>query len=564
MNPKKSALSLVLAVILGLASVASSVPARSAGDDALTKQIDAVMSDVYKPGEPGAVIIVRKDAKTIFRKGYGLADLELGVPVEPDMVFRLGSITKQFTAVSILMLAEQGKLGLQDEITKYLPDYPTQGRHITVEHLLTHTSGIQSYTDMAEWLPLWRKDFTVQELIGIFKDKPMQFEPGEQWAYNNSGYILLGAIIEKASGRTFQEFVDSRIFKPLGMKHSYYGSAERVIPRRIPGYQLGKEGFINAPYLSMTQPYAAGSLLSNVDDLAVWSEAVLAGKLVGKNWLDKAFTPYKLKDGESTGYGYGWFIAEYEGHRTIEHGGGIHGFATYEMTFPEDRLFLAILTNSAIGGRDPEPRAVKVAGLVLGQPESERKVVTLAAEDIESLTGVYEDYKKEERHITREGNKLYSQAHGGGKLEILPASSVEFFFKDNPSRLRFAKNPAGAVTGLRVQARYGPAQVYAKTAKPLPSPKKEIALDPKIYDQYVGDYELTPGFMITIVKRDTKLISLVAGEPEAELFPESEMKFFLKVVEAQVEFVKDASGKVTGLVLTQSGRAMPAKKVKSP
>jgi CubicO group peptidase (beta-lactamase class C family) len=561
---KKSALTFILAAVLAATLLAPPVSAQSAGDDALAKKIDAVMTEVYHPDGPGAAIIVRKDGKTIFRKGYALADLELGVPIEPDMIFRLGSITKQFTAVSILMLAEQGKLGLQDEITKFLPDYPTQGRRITVEHLLTHTSGIQSYTDMAEWLPLWRKDFMLQELIDLFKNKPMQFEPGERWVYNNSGYILLGAIIEKVSGQAYEEFVDTHIFKPLGMKHSCYGSTERVIPRRIPGYQTGKDGFINAPYLSMTQPYAAGSLLSSVDDLAVWSDAVFSGKLIGKEWLDRALTPYKLKNGESTGYGYGWFITNYQGHRIIEHGGGINGFMTYEMTLPEDRIFLAILTNSAVEGRDPEPRAVKIAGLVLGKPEPERKAVALAAKDLDPLTGVYEDAAKEERYITREGNKLYSQRRGEGKYEILAASAVEFFFRDNPARVRFVKNAAGAVTGLRVQARYGPAQVYTKTAKPLPVPKKEIAVDPKIYDAYVGDYELAPGFTITIIRRDAKLISLATGQPEVELFPESETKFFLKVVEAQVEFVKDTAGKVTGLVLTQSGRTMPAKKTKAP
>ncbi|MGA2362881.1 MAG: serine hydrolase [Candidatus Aminicenantales bacterium] len=561
---KKRSVLVSLVFILTLSAYASARSAQASSDEALAKKIDAVMSEIYKPGEPGAAVIVRKDGKTIFRKGYGLADLELGVAVEPDMIFRLGSITKQFTVFSILMLAEQGKLGLQDEITKFLPDYPTQGRRITVEHLLTHTSGIQSYTDMPEWLPLWRKDFTVKELVDFFKDKPMKFEPGERWVYNNSGYILLGAIIEKVSGQTYEEFIDSHIFKPLGMKHSYYGNTERVIPRRVPGYQKGKDGFVNAPYLSMTQPYAAGSLLSSVDDLAVWSDAVFSGKLVRKEWLDKAFTPYKLKGGESTGYGYGWFIANFSGHRSIEHGGGINGFTTYEMTFPEDRVFLAILTNSAVAGRDPEPRAVKIAWLALGLPEPERKPVKLEAKDLDPVTGVYVDENKEERYITREGAFLYSQRAGQAKYEILPSSANEFFFKENPSRIRFIKDSAGAVTGLRLEARIGPAQIYTKTAKPLPSPRKEAAVDPKIYDLYVGDYELTPGFAITILKRDNTLISQATGQAEAELFPESETKFFLKVVDAQVEFVKDASGQVTGLILYQGGQTLPAKKVKTP
>ncbi|HVP91055.1 MAG TPA: serine hydrolase [Terriglobales bacterium] len=545
----------------GNAAVAAPSPAAPPpGDDAFVKAVDAVMTEVYKPGQPGAAVIVRKDGRTLLRRAYGTADLELGVAMEPDMIFRLGSITKQFTAVSILMLAEQGKLALEDEVTKFLPDYPTQGRKITVENLLTHTSGIRSYTDLPEWLPLWRKDFTLKELIELFKDKPMQFEPGERWAYCNSGYILLGAIVEKVSGQTYEEFVDAHIFKPLGMKHSCYGSTERVIPRRIPGYQMGNGAFVNAPYLSMTQPYAAGSLLSNVDDLAVWSEAVFSGKLVGKKWLDRAFTPYRLKNGESTGYGYGWFIASDRGHRSVEHGGGINGFLTYEMTFPEDGLFLAVLTNSAIEGRDPEPRAVKVARLALGLAEPERKAVRLAAADLEPLVGVYEDAAKNEYDLTRDGDKLFAQRKGGARNELLAASPAEFFLKDNPARFLVVRDAKGAVAGLRIEGRIGPAQVFTRTARPLPSPRKEVSVNPKLYDLYVGEYELAPGFTITIIKQGGRLLSRATGQPEVELFPESETRFFLKVVDAQVDFVRDASGRVTSLVLHQGGQDLPAKK----
>ena len=553
----------VLAVALAVPSARGSA-APPAPESALAAKIDAVMAAIYKPGEPGAAIIVRKDGQTIFRKGYGMADLELGVAVEPDMIFRLGSITKQFTAVSILLLAQEGKLGLQDEITKFLPDYPTQGKRITVEHLLTHTSGIQSYTDMPEWLPLWRKDVTVKELVDLFKDKPMQFEPGSSWAYNNSGYFLLGAIIEKVSGKIYEDFVTERIFKPLGMKGSCYGSTERIIPRRVPGYQAGKGGFINAPYLSMTQPYAAGSLLSTVDDLALWSDAVFTGKLVRKEWQDKAFTPYKLTNGESTGYGYGWFTGDFAGHRSIEHGGGINGFTSYEMTFPEDRIFLAILTNSAIEGRGPEPRAVKIAWLALGLTEPERKAVALPAQDLDAFAGVYMNERKAEFYVSRDGDKLFAQRQGGSKNELYPASATEFFLKNNPARLMFVKDSGGRVNGLRIMSRIGPTQIFTKTDKPLPAPRKEAAVDPKLYDRLTGDYELTPGFILTILRRGDKLISQATGQSEVELFPESETRFFLKAVDAQVDFVLDAAGRVTGLVLHQGGQDLPAKKIRTP
>jgi D-alanyl-D-alanine carboxypeptidase len=254
-----------LALVAALALAASAAPAAARSDAAagpeIAGQMDALLSAAYAPAGPGAAVLVMKDGTPLLRKGYGLANLDLGVPIRPEMVFRLGSITKQFTAVGILRLVHEGKVSLDDDITRFLPEYPTHGLRITVENLLTHTSGIRNYTDMASWLALWRKDFTVPSLIDLFKDKPMQFSPGERFEYDNSCYILLGAILEKASGRGYADFIRQRIFEPLGMKHSYYGAIDPIIPGRVAGYERAGYGFVNATYLSMTQPYAAGSLL---------------------------------------------------------------------------------------------------------------------------------------------------------------------------------------------------------------------------------------------------------------------------------------------------------------
>src|SRR5580704_5855973 len=209
----------ILILVLGVGLLAQ--PARSGGpaNGDLTAAIDDIMSKTYKPDHPGAAVIAVKDGKVVFRKGYGMANLELGVPIRPEMVFRLGSITKQFTTVAILMLAEQGKLSVTDEIT--------------IENLLTHTSGVKNYTSLPEWLPLWRKDMTVTDLIALFKDKPLDFAPGEKWSYSNSGYILLGAIIEKVSGQKYEDFIEKRIFAPIGMTHSFYDHTDRLIPGRV-------------------------------------------------------------------------------------------------------------------------------------------------------------------------------------------------------------------------------------------------------------------------------------------------------------------------------------------
>lgn len=550
----------LLACIFSLAYTTQQ-PSESSEKD-LASEIDSLLAKVYEANEPGAAVLVKKEGKVLFRKGYGLADMELGVPVDPDMVFRLGSITKQFTAVAILMLAEQGKLSLQDDITKFIPDYPTQGKTITVENLLTHTSGIKSYTDLPEWLPLWRKDMSVNEIIDLFKNQPLEFTPGERWKYSNSGYILLGAIIENVSGETYETFLQKNIFEPLGMKHSYYGSFSRIIPRRIPGYSKGKTGFENAPFLSMTQPYAAGSLLSSVDDLAIWSEALLAGKLIKREILERAFTSCKLKDGADSRYGYGWSISKYEGHRLIEHGGGIMGFTTHIILMPEQKIFVALLTNSNIEGRVPEPFAFRIAALTLGKPYKEPVAITLKEKEIIPIVGVYVNAQNEERYISREGNRIFSLRAGGSKYEIFPSSPTEFFFKDSFARIEFTKNKKGEVTGLNLINRTGPDEPYTKTTKPLPVERKEIALDPALYDQNVGEYELAPGFSIVITKEDNKLMTQATGQEKVEIFPESETKFFLKVVDAQIEFLKDASGKVTGLILYQGGQKLQAKKIK--
>ncbi|MGD0783119.1 MAG: serine hydrolase domain-containing protein, partial [Candidatus Aminicenantales bacterium] len=441
-------------------------PALGQAGGTLNAQIDAVLSATYKMNEPGASLFVWKNGQILHRKGYGTADLELGIPVEPDMSFRLGSITKQFTAVSILMLEERGKLSVKDPVEKYLPDFPTRGRTMTIENLLTHTSGVVDYTSLAEWMPLWRKDMSVADVIGLFKDKPPEFAPGEHWKYSNSGYILLGAIIEKASGETYEGFIQKNIFDPLGMTHSYYGSAARLLPRRIPGYGRDRNGFFNAPYISMTQPYAAGSLLSSVDDLALWNEALLAGKLITKESRDRAWTPFTLNDGAATGYGYGWGISDYEGHRLIEHGGGIMGFSTYGMLFPDDGAFILLLTNSAIEDRAPAPFAAQVADLVLGIKPKEIRPVALDEKDLAALPGVYADWEKREITISREGAKLYVQVSGGAKREIAALSPLDFAFLDRTAHLTLEKNAGGEVAAVEIKGRAGISGRFVRTPKP--------------------------------------------------------------------------------------------------
>ncbi|HMG36585.1 MAG TPA: serine hydrolase [Blastocatellia bacterium] len=550
----------LIALILLLSNLApGTIRARDNTNGELTAQIDRLVGEVYKDDQPGAAVIVVKNGETVYRKAFGMADLELGVKMAPDMVFRIGSITKQFTAVSILMLLEQGKLALTDELTKFFPDYPTHGRKITVENLLNHTSGIKSYTSLPEWLPLWRKDMSVNEIIALFKDKPMDFAPGEKWAYNNSGYILLGAIIEKVSGQSYEDFLQKNIFDVVGMKHSFYGSASRVIPRRIPGYGRGKSGLENAPYLSMTQPFAAGSLLSTVDDLAMWDAALQSGKLVKKETLMLAFTPSKLNNGVSTGYGFGWTIVNYDKSLMIEHGGGINGFTTYEIHVVPEKVFVAVLTNRSYLP-SPDKVAFKIACLAMGKPYRDPVAITLPEKTMDGYVGVYEGDERTRRTITRDGNQLYTQSSGGVKAPIYPMSETEFYIKDSMERLTFSKQ--GTVQVVTVTDRYGPPEVSRKTSSAPQAARKEIKLDPDKLARYVGDYEIAPGSLVTVSKNGEKLTAQMVGQPALEIFAETDLKFFVKEIDAGIEFIADDAGRITGAVVVQGSQRLQCKKIK--
>lgn len=550
---------ITLLIMLPMLAKANSI---MKNDKDLAAQIDQMLADTFKANEPGAAVIVLRDGKPILRKGYGLANLELGVPVTPQMVFRLGSITKQFTAVAILMLVEAGKIKLSDEVTRYLPDYPTHGQKITVEQLLTHTSGVKNYTALPAWYGLWRKDMSLEELIALFKDEPLDFNPGTQWSYSNSGYVLLGAIIEKVSGLSYADFIQQQIFTPLGMSHAAYDRTERVLPGRVAGYTHGKEGYHNAEYLSMSQPYAAGSLVASVDDLAKWYAALYTDKLVKQRNLQRAYQAPTLKNGESTGYGYGFTLANYEGHRVVLHNGGINGFATQMLRLPDDKVYIAILSNCDSCPAPLTDLVFQMAALVTGKPYHEPAAITLVTNQLVAYEGIHQRSDGSELTVRRQGEQLSLLADGGTVQLLTPASPTDFFVAGELTLVKFVKDATGKVNALQTQRYFGPWRLAQKTDKPLPWDRQQITLDPAIYTAYVGEYEIAPTFSLTILVVGDTLMVQPTGEEAAELFPASETRFFLTAIDAEIEFVKDGAGKVTGLIFHQGGQGFSGKKVK--
>ncbi len=546
-----------------LRAQAGAPAARPVVVDPALAPIDSALAALYPASGPGAAVLVARDGRVLMRKAYGSASLELGVPLRPEHVFRLGSITKQFTAVAVLMLVEEGKVGLQDEITKFFPDYPTHGRRITVEHLLTHTSGIQSYTGISSFRDGARRDLSVDSLIAMFRDQPMNFAPGERFSYNNSGYVLLGAIIEKVSGMTYADFVRTRIFEPLGMRNSAYEVATAVVPGRVPGYdRVGTTAEIRvADFVSMTQPYAAGALISTVDDVLIWQRAVAEDRLLKPETWRRVFTPFALTNGMSSGYGYGWFVAEAAGKPTIEHGGDIPGFSTNGLWIPSERLHVIVLANhQREPARNPDEISRRIAGRLLGEPAGPAPV-PMTAEALDAYTGVYRLNDTDRRVVVREGTTLYSVRGRSPRLAMTPLGRDRFVFASG-ARVRFIRGANRAVTGMTVRQRLGPEELAPRTAEradsilALANPPA-VAVAPAVLDRYVGRYQLAPNFVIAVRREGNGLRAQATGQPEGMLVPESDTRFRIQEVDAAIVFQVDAAGAVIGLVLHQSGRQVP-------
>ena len=445
-------------LVLFLAAVTAGPPLASPErSEDLSDRLDRIFAEAYPATGPGAAVIVVRDGKPVLRKGYGLANVELSVPIAPEMVFRIGSVTKQFTAAAILKLVEAGKLSLSDEIGRFLPDFPARGGKITIERLLNHTSGIKSLTGMPSWRTHTREDWTPAQLIAFFQNEPLEFEPGTRWKYNNSGYTLLGAIIEKVSGKKYEDFLAEAIFRPLGLEHTRYGSDAPIIPGRVEGYLRTRGGIVNAPYLSMTLPYSAGALVSTVDDLARWQAALDKDGFLSAESRRRMWAPVTLPDGTATRYGFGWGIWSYEGHAVVEHGGAINGFVSANMRWPDDRIYVAVLSNAIGPGSDPRMLALRAASLATGIPADDRKAVTLAPAALELYTGVFKDSDGDNWVVRRKGNRLEVEA-GPSSSEVFasPACPDCFFYRDHVRDIRFERSPSGQVLALWIDEHIGP------------------------------------------------------------------------------------------------------------
>jgi CubicO group peptidase (beta-lactamase class C family) len=452
---RKLILLLPVFLIMSLSALPQITPKTNVGS-----QIDSLLSSKYTLNDPGLSVLVAKNGRIIYKNAFGSANLELKVAMKADMLFNLGSITKQFTAVAVLQLMEKGKLSLQDSIQKYIPQFPSKPFKITIEQLLTHTSGLKDYLQINYKEPyLERKDFTPKELIEYFKNEPLDFEPGTKYKYSNSGYFLLGYIIEMVSGKPYEEYLQENIFNKLNLRNTYYDSSNRIFSNRTYGYDKGNV-YEKADYWAASIPYAAGALISNVDDLFSWHSGLLNGKLLNEQTLAKAFSPFHLNDGTKINYGYGWIINDIDGALAIGHGGAITGYKTNEVYYPAQEIYVLILANCNCAPVDE--LSILISGIAMGKPL--QKGQRLADAVLDQYLGVYALTNDPRRKIkiVKENGSLVAYTSEKQFYPLVFTSDKKFEFKNivdakcefivqNDKVLKFIVNQNGVFNWKKIE-----------------------------------------------------------------------------------------------------------------
>jgi len=438
LHPTPRLLAAGLLAAISFSPFATSARAQSRPQRArVVATIDSLASAFLAEGPvAGVSVAVVKGSDTVVMKGYGRADIENDVPASAKTVYRIGSITKQFTSAAIMRLVDQGKLSLDDTLGKLLPGVAPSWRPVALRRLLNHTSGIRSYTGIGpRWQRRWREDMSPDTIVGLVRDDTLDFQPGARWSYNNTGYVLLGMIIERASGKSYATYLEDEVYKPLGLSQTYYCSQKPIIKHRAQGYDRAGRQLVNTEYLSMTQPFSAGALCSTVGDLVAWQRALVGGRVVQPASYTAMTTPESLTDGKPLTYGYGLGVGMLEKHRKVSHGGGINGFITDLAYYPADSLHVVVLANTSPS--NPGRLGDQIARVALGLPLKVAPAgVALAGSERARYVGSYtltgpQGQKVPMRILEQEG-ALHGQIGGAPPRRLVALGNHAFVLQDDP------------------------------------------------------------------------------------------------------------------------------------
>jgi len=545
------------------AIAACAVPAAREGqsgtdrlDPKAAAEIDKVFAAYEKPGRPGCVVGVLRDGEVVYTRGYGRADLEHNVPAAPETIFELGSVSKQFTAAAVLALASQGKLSLDDDIRKHLPDIPDFGSVITIRHLLHHTSGLRDQWGLLDFegRPAGTVVHTMGEILDLVsRQKDLNFRPGDEYLYSNTNYSLLAWIVRRAGGRSLADFSRDVIFEPLGMSHTQWrDDFRRVVPGRAQAYSGGPKAtfLLDMPF---TDVYGNGGLLTTVGDLLTWAENFWNPRILGRELLDEMQTPGRLNDRTPIAYAMGLGVSEYRGLRQVTHGGSTAGYRAYLVRYPAEHTAVAILSSYA--GTDPGDLAHKVTDILLADRLGEKptvRPVKLTPERLGELAGLYRDGQTDAilRLSVKDGGLAIE---GGRARKLLPVASDRFLM-ENGTACDFDRSADGTVTMREVPQADRPS-TYTRV--------EQVRPDPDELREYEGRYwsdELDVTYAVAM--DNGRLTVRLRPEPALPLEPTYKDGFSPRGSGGiSLRFTRNAAGEVDGFLIS-SGRVRHLKFVR--
>lgn len=532
----------------------------SAAESSYAEEVPAQLKEATAGETSGLAVLVARDGKIVFQGGFGLADIETKTPVTPETKFRIGSVSKQFTAAAMLRLAEQKKLSLDDTLAKYYPDFP-KADGVTLRQLLTHTSGLHSYTDKPEFISRVKEAIEPAKLIEWFQNDPPDFEPGKGFHYNNSAYFLAGEIVAQVSGKSLNDYLQETFFEPLEMKSTgvYVNASPPEGMAR--GYSYTNEKFDPALDWDMSWAGGAGALYSTVGDLYRWNEALFNGKVVGNTSFKAATTPVELPKGvDGMNYGYGLMMFEVKRLPAIGHGGGLNGWSSDLLRLPKQRCTVVALSNALPFLPRLTPSAISRA-LAEKLLADEIKKLPAPTEDKSIDPKIFADYIGRFDYqgaimtVTVEDDVLIAQLTGQPKARIFPKGKDTFFFKVADAEVEFVRDDKGQVTAAR----------HTQNGVTFKAPKlgeEKVKLTAEQAEAFVGQYQYGSGAVLTVSRDGTQLFAQMTGQPKFPVFAIAEDELEWRVVAAKVKFEKDKEGKVIKAVHQQGGGKIEAPKLK--